>query len=325
MKRLVAALAIALAAATACPAAAHVPPPPPDDKPFVAASCTGTAMGVPDPVAATVARRTDTPAAAPDAGSLALRWGMRLSTRDPRVGDLTSLAFSGAYGLLATTRRGDWLTFDLQNGSLADVKAVGVAPIRGAAGLPTSLVDLGGGLSFMAFENAAGSIARLALSTCGTNAIAVPWLTTRGTTSPVVVQAAYTDLGVVASDAAHGDRVLLPYDKQPVTVPQGANAFVPAGEHLIALSNPARIVPYVLALTRLPAGRRGATLRLVVRDEWSDVRGGPATAPRTILRLIRTPSAMASFMGSSGVTTVILAFPTATPGTIDLYRFDGTL
>ena len=305
------------------PAAAHVPPPPPNDASFIA-SCSSTEIGIPDPVGATVTPLTDTPVVAKSAGPLALRWGVRVTTDDPRVDDLTSLAFSNAYGLLATTARGNWLTLDLQGGSLAGVKAVGVAPIRGASGRPTSIADLYGSLSFVAFANKAGMIARIALSTCGTNATAVPWLTTQGTVSPFVIQAAYTYLGIVAPDAAHGDTLLLPYEKKTIALPAAENPFVSAGERLVALNNPTRIVPYVLALTR-PSRGPGATMRLVYHEAWSDVRGSPPIPTRTLLHVTRTPSAMASSLDKTGVTTVILAFPADAPGTIDLYRFDGKL
>ena len=272
--RIIAAVGLALILAGSA-ASAQVPPPPPDDASFVAASCSSTEIGVPDPVGATVTPLTDTPAIAKSAGPLALRWGMRVATGDSRVDDLTSLAFSSAYGLLAMTGRGDWLTLDLQGGSLAGIKAVGVAPIRGASGRPTSITDLYGSLSFVAFTNKPGTnkpntIARIALSTCGTNATAVPWLTTDETVSPFVVQAAYTYLGIVAPDAGHGDTLLLPYEKKAIAVPAAKNPFVPSGERLVALNNPARIVPYMLTLTQ-PSKGPGAAVRLVYHEAWSDV------------------------------------------------------
>lgn len=320
--RIAAAAGVALLGATA--AGSSVPPPPPDDTGFVAASCSSTQMGVPDPVAATVTPLTATPLVPKSASPLTMQWGVRVSTTDPRVGDLTALALSGPYGLLATTARGNWLTFDLQGGSLAGLKTVGVAPIRGAAGRPTSMADLYGSLSFVAFADSKGTIARLALSTCGTDAVALPWLTTEGTTAPVIVQGSYTYLGIVAPDPVHGDALLLPYTPKPAAVPVAPNPFVHAGQHLVALSNPARIVPYILALTAQD-DHPGATLRLVYRERWGDVWGGRTIAPRTVLQLTRTPSAMASFRGKDGTTTVLLAFPTDRPGTIDLYRFDGNL
>ncbi|WP_174285689.1 hypothetical protein [Sphingomonas bacterium] len=316
--------AIALAGLLAASAAwSSIPPPPPDDAPFIAASCGVAPMGSPAPVAATVTPLAIAPTK--DAGTLAMRWGVRIATHDRRVADVTALAFSGPYGLIATTGSGDWLTFDLQAGTLAGIKAVGIAPMRGAVGRPTSMADLYGSLSFVAFAGGTGKIARYALSACGTDATAVPWLTTDATPSPFIVQAAYTYLGIAAPDSAHGDAVLLPYDKRDV-VPSGtANPFVPVGERLVALANPTHIVPYILALTRPANGDRSATLRLVYRERWGDIWGGPPIPPRMILTFTRSPSAMAAFQAKSGLTTVILAFPTETPGTIDVYRFDGKL
>ena len=255
---------------------------------------------------------------------MTLQWGIRIATHDPRIGDVTALAFSDRYGLIATTGRGDWLTFDLRGGTLAGIKAVGIAPIRGATGRPTSVVDLYGSLSFITFAGKTGTISRYALATCGPNATGVPWLTTTASPPAVIVQGAYTYLGIVAADARHAATLILPYEKAAVSIPDGRNPFVPTGEHLVALANPAQIVPYILALTQPAAGPGHATLRLVHVEPWDDVRGGPPVPTKTVLTLDRVPSAMASFQGKSGTITVIFALPTDIPGTIDLYRFDGT-
>ncbi|WP_375383241.1 hypothetical protein [uncultured Sphingomonas sp.] len=287
---------------------------------MIAASCGTTTTVQPfDEVPATVTPLA--PATLAIEGRLHRRWGLRIATGDARVADVAGMEFSERHGLLAVTRGGQWLSFDLRGGTLAGIHAVGVAATRGAAGAPTSLVTVYGERTFVAFGGAHPVIARYALGACGAASTAVPWITVTGGGELIVVQGAYTYLGIVGRHAGDGGALVLPYARRAVAL-AGRNPLGASARTLVAASNPARIVPEIIVAHQ--AGHGGRTdVTLVPVDAWGDVQGGPARPQTPLATLPRAPSAMASQYDRRGKTTlVILAYPGPSTGTLDLYAFD---
>ncbi len=304
----------------AAPAIGQAPPPPPDDAPVVASSCGAIKTYQPfDEVPATITPLAPTTLAVE--GRLHRRWGLRIATGDPRVADIAGVEFSERYGLLAVTRGGRWLSFDLRGGTLAGIHAVGVAAMRGAADAPTSLVTAYGERTYVAFGGAHPVIARYALGACGAVSTAVPWITVTKGADPIVVQGAYTYLGIVGRHARDGGALVLPYARQTVTL-VGRNPLGASARTLVAASNPARIVPEIIVARRADHGGR-TDVTLVPVEAWGDVQGVRPRRQTPLAALPRAPGAMASKYDRRGkITLVILAYSGPSAGMVDLYAFD---
>ena len=192
--------------------------------------------------------------------------------------------------------------------------------MNGATGGPTSVGTLPGERTYVAFADARPIVARYALGACGAAATAVPWIGVAGTTEPVIVQAAYTYLGVVGRGAKDGGALVLPYERKGITL-AGQNPLGKPGRTLVAASNPAGIVPEIIAARRNRRGRTDVVLQSV--KAWDDVIGGPPRPETPLAVLPRAPAAMASHYRSGQKSTLmILAYPGPRPGTVDLYAFD---
>jgi len=237
------------------------------------------------------------------------------------VGAITSLALSGQYGLIATTVRGDWLTFDLENGGLERMTAVGVAPMQGAPGRPSSIAAVYRWL-FVAFPDQR-EVARYELATCGMSAKAAALLTISGATlANVIVDGAYTYMGLVGQSGPDVvDAFLTPYGPHSVAL---ANSDLPSlrGYRLRALTNPAQIVPYIIAVWRSDSGAR-TIIQQIHAPNWDDVRSeGELPEVVEVARLPQPVASAASIYDfDTQQTWLFLAVETGRPGVVDLYAF----
>lgn len=125
-------------------------------------------------------------------GTVTWEWGYHFAFNDPRVGQVTSLAVDNKLGLIATTADHQWLILNFGSiGNLAAVKAMGLAPMRGAPGRPTAIAWL----PFWHLVSFPGqsTVLRYSTDACGTGALGVPVFNTTGLESAtIVVEAAYT-------------------------------------------------------------------------------------------------------------------------------------
>ncbi len=321
------ALCAALVLTSGARAAPPPPPPPPGPgqvTPQMASCGDAKRMRMPQEVPATVTPISPESLGVRDGrlGKMNWQWSVRVASKDARVGEITSLDLDGDFGLIATTAAGDWLTFDLRNGTLDRITGVGVAPLRGAAGKPVSMAMVYG-LALVSTEGR-GVVDAYALSTCGMDAKAVPMFTVTGPSAPpVLVDGAYTYAGLVRQDAdgLHDD-IAITYGPATVTL-RSQSLKAPAGYRLAALSNSAKIIPYLVALWRPDQPGGEALLQRVHVLAWGDV-GGPGTPTDSwdLARLKQTPVAVASAYSDqpAGVYVYLVTDPSI-PGAVDIHAF----
>ncbi|MGD0190962.1 MAG: hypothetical protein ABSD74_09500, partial [Rhizomicrobium sp.] len=304
-------------------AQAAPPPPPPEtlNEAIATASC-GSKRVVTSPAQIPVGAVNLPPQSiGSSTGSLTWMWGVRISSRDPRVAGITGLEADRTFGLIATTARSDWLTLDIRRSGLAHLNAIGVAVMRGAPGAPAALANIGN-WTFVSFP-AQHVVSQYALSVCGVDANAVPWITTSGSVpASALVEAAYSYVGLAGYDGAEiADALLLPYSPQTVVLNQHDFPGV-TGYRLMALTNPDKIVPNVIAVWRALDGRQTLVEQIHV-SRWDDVRTGNEPAEVAILaRLPLAVTGATSFHDSAtGETHLILAADSAQSGSVEFYGF----
>jgi hypothetical protein len=279
-------------------------------------------MTEPDRIAATIAPLAPETIGARDGqlGKLNWRWGMQISSKDPRLGPITGLSFDRKYGLIAVTSKKTWVMFDLVGPNLGALRSVSAAQMRGAPGVPSAIATAGPWL-FVDFP-AQRQVDRFELSTCGIAASGVPMVQVKDDGSPgTVVFAAYSYLGVVAQ---HGDAVngaiLTPYSRDRVAPAFGKVFAAPKGQTLVALSNPFGITPHLLAMWRPVSGSGRSRLQRVYVQDWSDV-GGPG---ESLVEDIAEPKGRITAMTSGYTGSEILVFLAAdggVDGAVNLYAF----
>ncbi|HEY3813575.1 MAG TPA: hypothetical protein VGL66_10135 [Caulobacteraceae bacterium] len=137
-----AAAIVVLSAAAATAEPPPPPPPPPPGTPPVDDGCSGPATPEQTVKAqVTALSPKDIGIAGDKIGALTWRWGVRVTSDDARLDQISGLELNARLGLLAVTRNGSWLTFDLRRGGLDDIRDVIVEPIRGEHGVPDGLVS----------------------------------------------------------------------------------------------------------------------------------------------------------------------------------------
>ncbi len=67
-------------------------------------------------------------------GKLVYIGGAKLTSDDPRFGDIVGLQYDPKLGFVAATASGNWILFDAFGPALLDFKSVKIAPMRGASG-----------------------------------------------------------------------------------------------------------------------------------------------------------------------------------------------
>lgn len=310
-------------------AQASPPPPPPPPKPGevtpAVASCgEARTLRLPGEVPATVTPVSPAALGVRNGrlGGLDWRWSVRIAARDARVGGVTSLDIDNDFGLIATTAAGDWLTFDLRGGVLDNITGVGVAPMRGVGGKPVSMAMVRG--QALVSVEGRGEVSLYAVSTCGMDAQATPIFTLTGPpAAPVVVDAAYAYVGLVRPGAGGlQDTIRLPYSPASVDL-NGKSLAALAGYRLTALSNPARIVPFPIALWTSERPGGGARLQLLHVWAWDDV-GGPGTKTQAwdLADLAVAPVAVASgYSDQPAGVYLYLVTDTGVAGAVDIHCF----
>jgi hypothetical protein len=308
------------------PVRASPPPPPPPglDQEIAKASCRDVAKPVaPEPLAFTVSSLAAETVGVRDGrlGELTWKWGMRISSKDARVGPLAGLGFNSAYGLFGVTAAGQWSMFDVIGPDLAHVRGVAAAQIVGAPGRPLGLVEHRGQV-LVGFPDQ-NQIDRFELSVCGVAARGVAMITVA---DPAKLSAfapgRYSYLGVVAQQGreAH-DTLVLPYGRGADAVLSEQNLTPPPGYRLQALSNPEPIVPFVLGLWRPETGVPGALLQTIHVQGWDEFGPGPSQA-KELARLKRPMTAMVGVSDSSNRRVwIFLAADAGVAGAVDLYAF----
>lgn len=316
-----AALALSVSTVAAAP-----PPPPPEGFPsdYVRQSCDGAkkAKAASVPISVQPVDPASVGLQNGMFGRLAWKWGFRLSGSDARLGRIVGLDLDGEYGLVAVTAAGDWLTFDIQHGTLGGLKTVGIAPIAGAPGAPSSLANIYGRM-LVSFPKP-GVVADFELSKCGFAARPATVFTAMGEPKvTMVVDGAYTYVGLVGQDAdGLKSQLALPYRPQEVRLSRSDFPDLP-GYRLQALSNSAKIVPYLVAAWRPTSGRPETRFQEVRVTNWDDVHTANEPPHATDLgRFPRPISAITSFYDRQTGTSLILASAELRDaGAVELYAF----
>jgi hypothetical protein len=289
-----------------------------------AASCDAqSALAKPEPIPVQVSPMTPERIVAKRPGTATWRWGYHFASNDPRVGQVTGLTVDAKLGLIATTADHNWLVLDFgSHDDLAAVKAIRLAPMRGASGRPaaiTGVVDW----QLVSFSNQ-NVVLRYSTATCGTGALGVPVFNTKGMPSATTVVQAADSYIVLAGEVGKGIKnsdLLLPYDLQnDVTLTLGD---IPAlhGYRLLALANAARIVPDIFALWAAPG--RDTVLQEIFLPAWGDVHiSDDRPEANEIARLPRTPTGMTAVYQWSDQHTVLLLTFDAGPNAVDVAAID---
>jgi hypothetical protein len=284
MRRVVFALCLGFATA----ATAQQPPPP--DPAFEAAilktSCpAGDEPAKPDTV---TVRAEPVPLSALEGshdqvGKLVYIAGAKLTSDDPRFGDIIGLQFDAKLGFVAATASGNWILFDAFGPSLLDFKSVKIAPMRGAVGQQTALARIG--QSFVVASHDGHGLDRYELNTCGPSAHAASVGGLQSSDHIVGIApatASYTLLaGVDSTDARHD---LVSRGFQPGM--KLGDSLVPglAGYELINVAGPQVVVPYdMIALWRRAGGGTRTRVQSFSMPSWSDNRALLKAPPSAIL------------------------------------------
>lgn len=263
------------------------PPPPPPGAPPVDDGCP-SAISPPAGVKAQVASLTpkDIGLTGGKAGALTWRWGVRITTGDPRVDRIAGLELNGALGLLAVTRDGQWLAFDLQGGGLDGMHEVAVEPMRGAHGAPRGLVSEAYGDESVLFDHET-SPRLYAFHHCGFEA-----------------------RGQLATAESVGINMDYRTSAKPV-----------AGFHIVAASEADRFTPdYRPGVSDLysiwrPDAGDGDTL------VYEDGRAPGLNGPRELARLPHAISAMFAIYSADRRKVDLFMAADVKPGVVDIYRF----
>jgi hypothetical protein len=316
--------AVAAAALFVSSAVSGAPPPPPPAafQQALQQSCQGRSVPTPVPTVPVTVTPLK-PQAIVDAGKLRWRWGVRIASKDPRLSSIVGLELDDRYGLLAVTNDGNWISFDLQHGSLDAVKSVGIMPMVGAPGRPEALTT--SFRSMLASFPDQHVVSLFGTDQCGAGASAVPLISVAGQPQvKAMTVAAYTYVGLAgqAKSGAVKNALLLPYQVQTVQLDR-ADLPGMAGYRLQALSNPSKIVPFIFTVWRRDGGTGETVIQQVHVAPWDDVSPpGPVPAPIELARLRRPIRALASFYDrSTRESWLFMAEEGGEPGGVVLYAF----
>lgn len=296
------------------------PPPPPSEalvQSVEAASCGSHQKAAPEqfPITLTAIKPESVGVHGSGNVKLAWNWGLHVSSSDVRVANVTGLVMDADLGLVATTAGRDWLTFDMQHGNLDGVKTVGIAPMRGAPGRPTAPTSLMF-WSLVSFPDQ--NVVERFASKCGLLAEGLPVLSVSGGPPVTAMTSIEEYLGLAGEDnAGVKTSLVLPHETQSVSIGGRELPSLP-GFRLVALSNPSRMVPFLLVLWGSTASTE-ARLQQVYVPEWGDIRfPDEKSAVVEAAGLSRTPAAMASTLDPSGRISIFLTFNSKDTGGFDI-------
>lgn len=317
--------ATAICCVTGSTRASPPPPPSPDLVATVDAASCGSQHDTPAPEAipVKVSPLSPEPIVESVKGTVTWRWGYHLASGDSRVGNITGLTIDEKFGIIAMTANRHWLILDYgTKDGIAAVKAIGLAPMRGAPGRPTSIAfTLHWQLVSFPDQNI---VQRYSLSTCGTAAVGLPVFTIAGQPPVTVLTEAAADYVALVGQDETGikNTLMLPREQQTVTIRRHDIPAL-AGYRLVALANGTKIVPYIFALWATPG--HNAVLQLMYVPLWGDFWGPNAntqTVPVKVAEFSRTPTGMTAFFNrKTGHTGMVLTFDTG-PGSVDIVSID---
>jgi hypothetical protein len=276
--------------------AATAQPPPPPDPAFEAAilktSCpAGDEPAKPDTISvhAEPVPLTALEGSHDQVGKLVYIAGAKLTSDDPRFGDIIGLQFDAKLGLVAATATGNWILFDAVGPALLDFKSVKIAPMRGASGAQTALARIG--QSFVVASRDGHSLDRYELNACGLSAHAASVGGLQNSDRLVGMApatASYTLLAGLDSTGARRDlvsRALEPGMK--LTDPQFPAL---AGYELVNVAGPEVVVPYdMIGLWRRAGGGTRTRVQTFSMPNWSDTRGLAKAPPSAVLADLPLP------------------------------------
>jgi hypothetical protein len=290
MRRAVFALCLGFATA-----ATAQPPPPPDpafEATILKTSCpagdqpakTDTISVHADPVPLTALEGSHD-----QVGKLVYIAGAKLTSDDPRFGDIIGLQFDAKLGLVAATAGGNWIIFDAVGPALLEFKSVKIAPMRGASGPLTAMTRIG--QSFVVASHDGHSLDRYELNACGlsAHAAAVGGLQSSDRLIGLAsASASYTLLAGVDSTGARHD--LVTRGLQPGMKLADSQFPALAGYDLINVAGPEVVVPYdMIGLWRRAGSNARTRVQTFSMPNWSDTRGLANAPPSAILADLPLP------------------------------------
>jgi hypothetical protein len=283
MRRVI--LALCLGFATAAAAAPPPPPNPEVEAQILKTSCpagddpakadTITVKAEPVPIEALEGSRGQV-------GRLAYVGGAKLTSDDPRFGDIIGLQFDDHLGLVAATGAGNWIILDANGPALLDFKSIKIAPMRGASGLPTALARVG--QSFLAASHDGHNLDRYELNKCGLSAHAAPIGGFQGADHVAgIAPAAYSNILYAGIDSTGARRDLVTNQTEGGMKLSDAQFPAMAGYELINIAGPQIIIPYdMIGLWRRAGGSQRTRVQSFSMPIWSDILA-PKNAPNSFV------------------------------------------